>query len=187
MGRLLTESRGMPAAWAGHPGRLLVTHIVVRKEKRERNRGRSVAGDSSRLRLLSEGYNPDHHPSLSPSPRRGYAAAPRLFPEVFSINWYQSHSFWLSGSGVRQQSSDLRIFLLSVSSACRRFSVYCLSVCRLLYLDLDLQKENKSHGENLFVRGRINRRETPSRRFKSRAKLQEKSKVKYFTVGKKDI
>ncbi|KAI5659612.1 hypothetical protein M9H77_28405 [Catharanthus roseus] len=36
--------------------------------------------------------------------------------------------------------------------------------------DLDLQKENKSHGENLLVRGRIDRRETPSHRFKSRSK-----------------
>ncbi|KAI5659600.1 hypothetical protein M9H77_28393 [Catharanthus roseus] len=52
--------------------------IAVRKEKRERNRGRSVAGDSSRLRLLSEGYNPDYHPFLSPSPRRSYAATRRL-------------------------------------------------------------------------------------------------------------
>ncbi|KAI5677968.1 hypothetical protein M9H77_08918 [Catharanthus roseus] len=43
-------------------------------------------------------------------------------------------------------------------------------------LDLDLQKENKSHGENLFVRGRIAQRETPSRRFKSRSKSGEKSK-----------
>ncbi|KAI5662679.1 hypothetical protein M9H77_22002 [Catharanthus roseus] len=43
-------------------------------------------------------------------------------------------------------------------------------------LDLDLQKENKSHGENLFIRGRINRRETPSRHFKSRSKSREKSK-----------
>ncbi|KAI5663753.1 hypothetical protein M9H77_23076 [Catharanthus roseus] len=45
-------------------------------------------------------------------------------------------------------------------------------------LDLDLQKENKSHGENLFVRGRIDRRETPSHRFKSRSKSREKIKVK---------
>ncbi|KAI5662840.1 hypothetical protein M9H77_22163 [Catharanthus roseus] len=36
--------------------------------------------------------------------------------------------------------------------------------------DLDLQKENKSHGENLFVRGRIDRREPPSHRFKSHSK-----------------
>ncbi|KAI5668948.1 hypothetical protein M9H77_18801 [Catharanthus roseus] len=36
--------------------------------------------------------------------------------------------------------------------------------------DLDLQKENKSHGENPFVRGRIDRREPPSHRFKSRSK-----------------
>ncbi|KAI5670951.1 hypothetical protein M9H77_11315 [Catharanthus roseus] len=42
--------------------------------------------------------------------------------------------------------------------------------------DLDLQKENKSYGENLFVRGRIDRRETPSYRFKSRSKSREKSK-----------
>ncbi|KAI5675759.1 hypothetical protein M9H77_06709 [Catharanthus roseus] len=44
-------------------------------------------------------------------------------------------------------------------------------------LDLDLQKENKSHGENLFVRGRIDQRETPSRRFKSRSKSREKNYV----------
>ncbi|KAI5666475.1 hypothetical protein M9H77_16328 [Catharanthus roseus] len=168
----------MPAAWAGHPGCLLVTRIAVRKEKRERNRGRSVAGDSSRLRLLSEGYNPDHYPSLSPSPRRGYAAARRLFPEVFSINWYQSHSFRLSGSGF--------FFFLFLRLAAF-FFVYCLSACRRLYLDLDLQKENKSHSENCFVRGRIDRRETPSCRFKSRSKLREKSKVKCFIVGKKGI
>ncbi|KAI5674136.1 hypothetical protein M9H77_14500 [Catharanthus roseus] len=43
--------------------------------------------------------------------------------------------------------------------------------------DLDLQKENKSHGENLFVRGRIDRRETPSHRFKSHSKSREKSKL----------
>ncbi|KAI5670666.1 hypothetical protein M9H77_11030 [Catharanthus roseus] len=42
--------------------------------------------------------------------------------------------------------------------------------------DLDLQKENKSHGENFFVRGKIDRRETPSRHFKSRSKSREKSK-----------
>ncbi|KAI5677389.1 hypothetical protein M9H77_08339 [Catharanthus roseus] len=34
--------------------------------------------------------------------------------------------------------------------------------------DLDLQKENKSHGENLFVRGRVDRREPPSHHFKSK-------------------
>ncbi|KAI5677508.1 hypothetical protein M9H77_08458 [Catharanthus roseus] len=44
--------------------------------------------------------------------------------------------------------------------------------------DLDLQKQDKSHGENVFVRGRIDRRETPSRHFKSRSKSREKSKVK---------
>ncbi|KAI5677503.1 hypothetical protein M9H77_08453 [Catharanthus roseus] len=43
--------------------------------------------------------------------------------------------------------------------------------------DLDLQKENKSNGENLFVRGRIDRREPPSHHFKSRSKSREKSKV----------
>ncbi|KAI5669501.1 hypothetical protein M9H77_19354 [Catharanthus roseus] len=43
--------------------------------------------------------------------------------------------------------------------------------------DLDLQKENKSHDENLFVRGRIDRRETPSRHFKSHSKSREKSKL----------
>ncbi|KAI5670881.1 hypothetical protein M9H77_11245 [Catharanthus roseus] len=42
--------------------------------------------------------------------------------------------------------------------------------------DLDLQKENKSHGENLFVQGRIDRREPPSHRFKSRSKSREKNK-----------
>ncbi|KAI5666158.1 hypothetical protein M9H77_16011 [Catharanthus roseus] len=42
--------------------------------------------------------------------------------------------------------------------------------------DLDLQKENKSHGENLFVRGRIDRREPPSQRFKSHSKSREESK-----------
>ncbi|KAI5649007.1 hypothetical protein M9H77_35012 [Catharanthus roseus] len=36
--------------------------------------------------------------------------------------------------------------------------------------DLYLQKENKSHGENLFVRGRIDQREPPSHYFKSRSK-----------------
>ncbi|KAI5647746.1 hypothetical protein M9H77_33751 [Catharanthus roseus] len=52
--------------------------------------------------------------------------------------------------------------------------------CLTLHLtdnDLDLEKENKSHGENLFVRGRIDRRETPSHRFKSPSKSREKSKV----------
>ncbi|KAI5658420.1 hypothetical protein M9H77_27213 [Catharanthus roseus] len=48
--------------------------------------------------------------------------------------------------------------------------------------DLDLQKENKSHGENLFVRGRVDRREPPSHHFKSkgRSKSREKNKVKCF-------
>ncbi|KAI5671815.1 hypothetical protein M9H77_12179 [Catharanthus roseus] len=52
--------------------------------------------------------------------------------------------------------------------------------------ELDLQKENKSHGENFFVRGRIDRREPPSHRFKSRSKSREKSKVKHFYCGKED-
>ncbi|KAI5666425.1 hypothetical protein M9H77_16278 [Catharanthus roseus] len=34
--------------------------------------------------------------------------------------------------------------------------------------DLDLQKENKSHGENLFVRGRIDWRELPSHQKQSK-------------------
>ncbi|KAI5663192.1 hypothetical protein M9H77_22515 [Catharanthus roseus] len=49
---------------------------------------------------------------------------------------------------------------------------------------LYLQKENKSHGENLFVRGRIDQREPPSHRFKSRSKSREKSKVECFYCGK---
>ncbi|KAI5667187.1 hypothetical protein M9H77_17040 [Catharanthus roseus] len=164
----------MPAAWAGHPIRLLVTRVLF------------DCRDSSQLRLFFEGYNPDHHLSLPPSPRRGYDAAWRLFLGVFSNNWYQSHGFRLSGFGIRLQSSDLRIFLLFVSSACCRFSVYCLSACRQLYLVyyLDLQKENKSHGENLLVRGRIDRRETPRHRFKSRSNSRKKSKVKCFYCGK---
>ncbi|KAI5649628.1 hypothetical protein M9H77_35633 [Catharanthus roseus] len=36
--------------------------------------------------------------------------------------------------------------------------------------DLDLQKENKSYGENLFVRGRVERREPPSHRIKSKGR-----------------
>ncbi|KAI5669380.1 hypothetical protein M9H77_19233 [Catharanthus roseus] len=36
--------------------------------------------------------------------------------------------------------------------------------------DLDLQKENKSQGENLFVRGRIDRREPFSHCFKSKGR-----------------
>ncbi|KAI5675631.1 hypothetical protein M9H77_06581 [Catharanthus roseus] len=51
---------------------------------------------------------------------------------------------------------------------------------------LDLQKENKSHSENLFVRGRVDRREPPSHRFKSKgqSKSREKNKVKCFYCGK---
>ncbi|KAI5677977.1 hypothetical protein M9H77_08927 [Catharanthus roseus] len=36
--------------------------------------------------------------------------------------------------------------------------------------DLDLQKENKSNGENLYVRGRVDRREPLSHRSKSKGK-----------------
>ncbi|KAI5672169.1 hypothetical protein M9H77_12533 [Catharanthus roseus] len=52
--------------------------------------------------------------------------------------------------------------------------------------DLDLQKENKFQGENLFVRGRVDLREPPSHRFKSkgRSKSREKNKVKCFYCGK---
>ncbi|KAI5666397.1 hypothetical protein M9H77_16250 [Catharanthus roseus] len=52
--------------------------------------------------------------------------------------------------------------------------------------DLDLQKINKSQGENLFVRGRVDRREPPSHYFKSkeRSKSREKNKVKFFYCGK---
>ncbi|KAI5661593.1 hypothetical protein M9H77_20916 [Catharanthus roseus] len=48
--------------------------------------------------------------------------------------------------------------------------------------DLDLQKEIKSHGENLYVRGRVDRRESLSHRSKSkgRSKSREKNKVKCF-------
>ncbi|KAI5675501.1 hypothetical protein M9H77_06451 [Catharanthus roseus] len=51
-------------------------------------------------------------------------------------------------------------------------------------IDLDLQKENKSHSENLFVGGRVDHREPPSHRFKSkgRSKSREKNKVKYFLL-----
>ncbi|KAI5675511.1 hypothetical protein M9H77_06461 [Catharanthus roseus] len=47
---------------------------------------------------------------------------------------------------------------------------------------LDVQKENKSHGENLFVQGRVDQREPPSHHFKSkgRSKSREKNKVKCF-------
>ncbi|KAI5658616.1 hypothetical protein M9H77_27409 [Catharanthus roseus] len=52
--------------------------------------------------------------------------------------------------------------------------------------DLDLQKENKSHGENLFVRGRVDRREPPSHCFKSKGRFKSrgKNKVKCFYCGK---
>ncbi|KAI5666628.1 hypothetical protein M9H77_16481 [Catharanthus roseus] len=46
-------------------------------------------------------------------------------------------------------------------------------------LTLYLTNNNKSHGENLFVRGRIDRREPPSHRFKNRSKSREKSKDSY--------
>ncbi|KAI5675168.1 hypothetical protein M9H77_06118 [Catharanthus roseus] len=48
------------------------------------------------------------------------------------------------------------------------------------------KKENKSHGENLYVRGRVDRRESLSHRSKSkrRSKSQEKNKVKWFYCGK---
>ncbi|KAI5659558.1 hypothetical protein M9H77_28351 [Catharanthus roseus] len=36
--------------------------------------------------------------------------------------------------------------------------------------DLDLQKENKSHGENLYVRGRVDRREPLSHCCKSKGR-----------------
>ncbi|KAI5671133.1 hypothetical protein M9H77_11497 [Catharanthus roseus] len=54
--------------------------------------------------------------------------------------------------------------------------------------DFDLQKENKSHGENLSVRGRVDRGGHPSHRFKSKgqSKSREKNKVKYFYCGKED-
>ncbi|KAI5650510.1 hypothetical protein M9H77_36515 [Catharanthus roseus] len=54
-----------------------VREIAVRKEQRERDRDCLLPVISSRLRLVSEGYNPDHHLSLSSSPRRGSAAARR--------------------------------------------------------------------------------------------------------------
>ncbi|KAI5668979.1 hypothetical protein M9H77_18832 [Catharanthus roseus] len=63
--------------------------IAVRKKKRERNRGRSVAGDSFRLRLLTEGYNPDHHPSLSSSPRCGGFLHQLVSELRFSALWFQ--------------------------------------------------------------------------------------------------
>ncbi|KAI5680315.1 hypothetical protein M9H77_01542 [Catharanthus roseus] len=56
-----------------------VREIAVRKEKRERERDRGciLLVISSRLRPVSEGYNPDHHLSSSSSPRHGSAAARR--------------------------------------------------------------------------------------------------------------
>ncbi|KAI5668949.1 hypothetical protein M9H77_18802 [Catharanthus roseus] len=53
-----------------------------RERERERDRGSRLPVISSRLRAVSEGYNPDHHfPSLS-MPRGGSAAARHL--ELFS-------------------------------------------------------------------------------------------------------
>ncbi|KAI5649091.1 hypothetical protein M9H77_35096 [Catharanthus roseus] len=55
--------------------------------------------------------------------------------------------------------------------------------------DLDLQKENKSNGENLYVQGRVDRREPLSHRSKSkgRSKSREKNKVKCFYVARRTI
>ncbi|KAI5654746.1 hypothetical protein M9H77_31933 [Catharanthus roseus] len=57
---------------------------------------------------------------------------------------------------------------------------------KLEKLYLDLQKKNKSNEENLYVRGRVDRREPLSHRPKSkeRSKSREKNKVKYFYCGK---
>ncbi|KAI5678153.1 hypothetical protein M9H77_09103 [Catharanthus roseus] len=44
-------------------------------------------------------------------------------------------------------------------------------------LTLHLTDNNKSHGENLFVRGRIDQREPPSHCFKSHSKSREKSNI----------
>ncbi|KAI5664112.1 hypothetical protein M9H77_23435 [Catharanthus roseus] len=46
-------------------------------------------------------------------------------------------------------------------------------------LAIDLQKENESHGENLFVRGRIDWREPPNYRFKRHSKSREENKPNY--------
>ncbi|KAI5649647.1 hypothetical protein M9H77_35652 [Catharanthus roseus] len=40
--------------------------------------------------------------------------------------------------------------------------------------DLDLQKENKSHGENLYLRGRVDRREPLSHRSKSKGRSKSR-------------
>ncbi|KAI5682476.1 hypothetical protein M9H77_03704 [Catharanthus roseus] len=54
--------------------------------------------------------------------------------------------------------------------------------------DIDLRKENKSNGENLYVRGRVDRRESSSHRFKSKGRLKSRDKkVKCFTVARKVI
>ncbi|KAI5676663.1 hypothetical protein M9H77_07613 [Catharanthus roseus] len=45
-------------------------------------------------------------------------------------------------------------------------------------LDLDLQKENKSHSENLYVQGRVDRRELLSHRSKSKGRPKSREKNK---------
>ncbi|KAI5678172.1 hypothetical protein M9H77_09122 [Catharanthus roseus] len=48
-------------------------------------------------------------------------------------------------------------------------------------IDLDLRKENKSNGENLYVRGRVDRRESFSHRSKSKGRSKSRDKkVKCF-------
>ncbi|KAI5682146.1 hypothetical protein M9H77_03374 [Catharanthus roseus] len=51
--------------------------------------------------------------------------------------------------------------------------------------DLDLQKENKTNGENLFVRGRVDRREPSSHCSKSKARSRDKNKSSSFVLWQK--
>ncbi|KAI5669652.1 hypothetical protein M9H77_19505 [Catharanthus roseus] len=84
--------------------------------------------------------------------------------------------------------SDLRSFsdLASEFFFIYIFNFFCS--CLFLAIYLDLQKENQSHGENLFVRGRIDRREPLSHRFKSRSKSREKSKPNFsFPLQPNDV
>ncbi|KAI5677399.1 hypothetical protein M9H77_08349 [Catharanthus roseus] len=48
--------------------------------------------------------------------------------------------------------------------------------------DLDLQKENKVHGENLYVRGRVDRREPLSHRSKSKGRPKSREKNNVFLL-----
>ncbi|KAI5650721.1 hypothetical protein M9H77_36726 [Catharanthus roseus] len=100
--------------------------------------------------------------------------------------WYQSRS---SAHRRRQPSTIPNLSHLITLTCLRNMSVPKIETDKFdgkSDFDLDLRKENKSQGENIFVRGRVDWREPPSHYFKSkgRSKSREKNKVKCFYCGK---